>query len=184
MSVVIGTLCLNEMEWLPKLYEQHRDWPGLRKWVFVESADRMYQQANPELVSPEGLSVDGTTEFLKDLAKKDERVEYVQHGFGTHKDKAQGKCEARQRYMNVANDVRPSYILTLDADEFYTYAHQEAIDIATVENDVARAPKHGIILGYRNIWKPPSLVGGNLFDWEIRGTFWKIVVCKIWKWFP
>jgi len=52
MSVLIGTICLNEMQWLPMLYEQHRYWPDLEKWVFVEGADRVYQQTNPELVSP------------------------------------------------------------------------------------------------------------------------------------
>src|SRR4051794_7463634 len=38
MSVLLATLCINEMEWLPRLYEQHKDWPGMAGWVFVEAA--------------------------------------------------------------------------------------------------------------------------------------------------
>ena len=68
MSIVLSTLCLNEMEWLDKLYAQHKDWVGLEKWIFVESADRVYAETNPDMVSSSGLSVDGTTEFLRELA--------------------------------------------------------------------------------------------------------------------
>ena len=52
MRIVLATLLLNEMEWLPKLYEQHKDWPGLCGWVFVEAADRVYANVNPEVDHP------------------------------------------------------------------------------------------------------------------------------------
>ena len=38
--IALATLALNEMEWLPLLWEQHRAWPGMVRWVFVEAADR------------------------------------------------------------------------------------------------------------------------------------------------
>ncbi len=180
MSVVIGTLCLNEMEWLPKLYKQHKDWPLMRKWVFVESADRMYAQANPEMVNEAGLSIDGTSEYLRQLAKDDDRVMYLPHGFSSHDNPALGKCESRQRYLDVANELKPTFVLALDADEFY------------IKTDQAKmAPlfkrfnnKSGFILQYRNIWRPESIIHEPLFQWEIVGEFWKVFVCKFWRWYP
>ncbi len=90
MSIQLNTLCLNEMEWLPRLYEQHRDWHGMGHWVFVEAADRAYAEANPDMVSKDGLSIDGTSEWLADLAKRDDRVIYIPHGFTGHENPAQG----------------------------------------------------------------------------------------------
>ena len=175
MSVVIGTLAINEMEWLPKLYEQHKDWPGLRKWVFVEAADRVYATTNPELVTEGGLSIDGTSEFLADLAKKDPRVVYIPHGFSDHEDPAQGKCAARNRYMDYAED---GYILALDADEFFPLSHQRRIDTL-----MAATNRDGLLIAYRNIWRPDSIRDEPLFDLEVVGNFWRIGVCKLWKWF-
>ena len=180
MSVVVGTICLNEMEWLPRLYEQHKDWPGLRRWVFIESADRMYAQANPELVTDKGLSVDGTTEFLEELAKQDDRIEYIRFGFGDHDDVEQGKCPARQKHLDRSQLVKPKYVLTLDADEFYTYEHQRQLDDKMLYRNVA----DGLPTRYRNIWRPPSIRDQPLFQYEMTGKFWAIVVCKLWKWFP
>lgn len=179
MSVVIGTLCLNEMEWLPRLYEQHKNWPGLESWVFVEAADRIYANTNPELVNEQGLSVDGTSEFLAELSRKDDRIVYIAHGFSDHEDPAQGKCEARSRYMEEAERIRPQYILALDADEFYTLLHQSEIHRLMVSLN-----KEGLLIGYHNIWRPPSIREHSLMELEVVGKFWSIGVCKLWKWFP
>jgi hypothetical protein len=177
MSVLIGTLCLNEMEWLPKLYAQHKNWPNLKRWVFVESADIAYARTNPTLVSSHGLSVDGTTEFLEDLAKQDDRVVHIPFGFSKDKELDQGKCASRQMYMAEAGIVKPKYVLALDADEFYTVCHQQQID--SIDHT-----KDGTLLKYYNIWRPPSISEEPLFNLEIIGKFWRIGVCKIWKWFP
>jgi len=181
MSILIATLCINEMEWLPKLYEQHRCWPGLTNWVFVEAADSHYALANPEMVTSEGLSVDGTSEYLARLAARDSSVIYIPHGFSTHRDPAQGKCVARQRYLNVANATKPEYILTLDADEFYLRADQQAIlDLMNYKGKGAR----GFTFRYRNIWRPSSIADRPLFQLEVVGKFWEILVCKFWRWKP
>lgn len=177
-SIVIGTLCLNEMEWLPKLYEQHKDWPGLRNWVFVEAADQEYVNANPEMVSGRGLSVDDTSEYLRQLSKDDDRVIYIPYGISTHEDPAQGKCAARQRYLDVANKVKPGFVLTLDADEFYVLHDQK-----TMMNALrASQGVMGIVIPYRNIWRPPSIVNEPLFQYEVIGVLWRVVVCKFWRW--
>ena len=179
MSIVIGTLCLNEMEWLPKLYEQHKDWPGLIKWVFVEAADAMYAQANPEMVSPQGLSVDGTTEYLEELEAVDSRVIHVKYGITSHPNPAQGKCAARQAYLDVANSLGPELVLTLDADEFYCQDTQRDL-----MSTILPAVKDGFTIRYRNIWHPPVLVNDPLFSYEAVGKFWGVLVCKLWKWSP
>jgi glycosyltransferase involved in cell wall biosynthesis len=180
MSVVLGTLVLNEMQWLPKLYEQHKDWPGLRKWVFVESADRVYAETNSSLVAPGGLSVDGTTEFLQELAKRDDRVVHIKHGFCSAADPAQGKCEARSQYLIEADKVTPEYVIVLDADEFYMRAYQA--NLPHVMNRFAS--KTAFVFRHREIWHPVSVAAEPLFQYEVTGGFWAIPYCRCWRWFP
>lgn len=107
MRVMLATLCLNELQWLPYLYEQHKEWPDLVNWTFVESADVSYAKVNPSRVSKDGLSVDGTSEYLHSLAKLDKRVTYIPHGFCSSPDKAQAKCQARNRYLRISDEVKP-----------------------------------------------------------------------------
>lgn len=192
---MLATLALNEMEWLPKLYAQHANWPGLVSWVFVEAADAVYRQANvyaeAGLVSRESLSTDGTTDFLRELAGKDSRVIYLPHGVTENNaDPANGKCAARNRYLEVADTVRPDFVLVLDADEFYTHRDQaEGLRLATL--DPGR--RDGYCFRYRHPWFPPyhqPVYEGLLppypvfFSQEVRGGFWAMQHCHLWRWSP
>ena len=185
MSVVLCTIALNEMEWLPRLWEQHRHWPELVHWVFVESADRVYANCSPELVTKQGLSVDGTSEFLRELAADNRNVTYIPLGFCEDADPAKGKKAARQRCLDVVNRWEPEFFINLDADEFVTYAHQtEMLRVmrALSEYDSFVFPKH-------EIWHPPSLrippwKGTSLFSYEAIGGFWGIPCCHWWRWQP
>lgn len=171
MTIAITTICINEMEWLPSLYEQHKDWPGMSLWVFVEAADEVYADSNPSLVSEHGLSVDGTSEFLRDLSVQDSRVVYVPFGFTKHNvDKALGKVAARQKCLDVVFDCPWSkYVVILDADEFYMKADQQKINqMMAFSNHVYHC------FGFTHIWHPPSLYDKPLFSHEIRGGFWKM----------
>lgn len=180
MSVLLATLCLNEMEWLPSLYEQHKDWPELAGWVFVEAADTVYAQSNPDMVSPRGLSVDGTGDFLAGLAGRDRRVTYVPHGLSWHLDAAKCKCAARQRYLDVAAGLKPEFIIVLDADEFYTKADQ-----SLVLQWMRRYPETpSFVFRKREVWRPPSIADQPLFQYEAVGGFWKIPCCHWWRWSP
>ena len=182
MKLALCTLVLNEMEWLPKLYEQHKNWLGVEKWIFVESADRVYAETNPDMVSSEGLSVDGTTEFLSDLALLDPRVTHIKHGFCTATDKAQGKCEARDQYLHVLSGTPnpPEYYIVLDADEFYPYDCQTGIN-----EIVAESVGNGFAFLHREIWYPPYLQEKQSpqFEYEVSGGFWDIPYCRVWRWF-
>src|ERR1700674_5471113 len=110
MSIQLCSLCLNEEEWIEKNYLQHKDWPGMVKWVFVHGADVMYGEANPDMVTSDGLSVDNTKSLLDELAKNDSRVKVIHHGWMRNKDPAQGKCEGRSRYLEAANnEVHPEF---------------------------------------------------------------------------
>lgn len=177
-TVVIGTLALNEMEWLPRLYEQHKDWPGLKQWVIVEAADEVYARTNPKMVTREGLSVDGTTEFLEDLDRRDGRILHIKHGMTRHEDPAQGKCAARSRYLEVADEQRPTFVVVLDADEFYPREYQPRIlNMATPFNS-----KDAFVFKHRDVWRPKSIQHLPLFSHEVRGGFWAIPYCRLWRW--
>lgn len=177
--LVLCTLALNEIEHLPRLYAQHRDWPGLVRWVFVEAADAVYAAVNPGRVTPAGLSTDGTSAFLSDLAARDERVTYIPHGLSAHRDPAQGKCAARQRYLDAANADRPDFLAVVDADEFYPREMQGRINeiLTTTVN------AWGWCFRHREIWHPPT-TDGPPFASEVTGGFWDIPYCRFWRWFP
>jgi len=180
MTVVLGTMVLNEMQWLPRLYEQHKDWPGLLKWVFVESADRVYAETNPSLVSTGGLSTDGTTSFLEALAKQDDRIVHIKHGFSSAADPAQGKCEARSQYLLEADKVQPDYLIVLDADEFYMREFQTRIPWLMDRY----SSRNAFIFKHREIWHPESMESAPLFQCEVTGGFWDIPYCRCWRWVP
>lgn len=193
-SITLCTLILNELEWLPRLYEQHRHWKGLVRWIFVESADRTYAECNPDMVTTGGLSTDGTTEYLESLSSVDECVIHIKHGFcGDGLAKDQGKCEARNRYLEVCEDIKPDYVVIVDADEMYTYASQSLI--LNYLNTAVSKKRSSIRLRQRHIWYPPFLqdesnrkwvesVGFGLFSHEVVGGYWKVPHTRIWGWEP
>lgn len=181
MRICLTTLVLNEMQWLPKLYRQHKNWPHLAKWIFVESADSIYAKTNPDLVNGSGLSVDGTTEFLEELAKNDERIVHIKHGFSTHGDPAQGKCQSRDRYLREMDLVSPNFYIVVDADEFYLEKHQEEI-LRLISKKSSRYTT-GFCFKHRDIWHPESINNHPLFKYEVTGGFWNIPYCRVWRWF-
>lgn len=177
MKYFLATLCLNEMEHLDSLYRQHRDWPGMVGWAFVEAADKVYAETNPELVSEHGLSVDGTSDFLNELALKDDRVWHVAHGFTGAADPAQGKCEARTRYLRVADEYEPDWIIVIDADEMYSRAAQRIIG-----ERIQRLSHTSVLFRQRHIWRPPSISAEPLFDLEVVGGYWSIPHTRVYRW--
>ena len=180
MKILLATLCLNEMEHIPLLYRQHRGWPDSVGWVFVEAADRVYAECNPTLVSKGGLSTDGTTEYLEGLDLEDDRVTHVRHGISTHPACLnQGKCAARQRYLDEAEHIEPDWVLVLDADEFYTTKDQHRIT-QTLRGELGR--DGGVMFRQRHIWRPPSIADRPLFDLEVVGGYWTVPHCRAWRW--
>lgn len=180
--ILLCTILLNEREWIDKLYAQHRHWPGKVRWVFVEGADAEYARVNTDRVSPEGLSVDGTSEFLQALQEQDRSIVYVRHGLSESTDRAQGKCAMRQRYLDVAERVKPDLLIVLDADEFYPKEMQERINASVVGNAEANA----FVFRHREIWYPPcrDRARDGLFEQEVTGGFWSIPYCRVWRWYP
>lgn len=180
MRIFLATLCLNEMEWLPQLYEQHCNWPGLVGWAFVEAADRVYAETNPYMVgAASGLSVDGTSAFLEELARKDDRVRYHPYGITEDDDPAQGKCAARSRYLRIADELEPDWIIVVDADEFYTKAGQRMI----LER-IKRVSHTSVLLRQRHIWLPPSIRDEAPYECglEVVGGYWAIPHTRIYRW--
>lgn len=180
--IMLATLCLNEMEWLPKLYEQHKNWPGVMGWCFIEAADRAYAAAAPDMVSAKGLSVDGTTQWLAQLVR-DPEASVAVGSLGLVGDPAlpaQGKVTARNGYMKAAFECGADWIVVLDADEFYTLADQQRITEACVD---ARGP---ICYRQRHLWRPPFMRGEveEPHVLEVVGGYWAIPHCRVWPYFP
>lgn len=180
--LTLCTLVLNEMEWLPLLYEQHKNWPKLLRWTFVESADREYAKANPEMVTDKGLSVDGTSRFLELLAREDDRVTYIPYGFSDSADPAQGKCAAREQYLRVNDEVSKThhlrYFYVLDADEFVTKEHQSDINDCMLR---ACSSYSCVMFKQRHIWRSPLMEDQPLMSYEAVGGFFDIPHCRAWK---
>ena len=150
------------------------------RWVFVEAADVIYASQNPERVTAEGLSTDGTSSFLRGLAERDSRVTSIAHGFSRHAKAEVGKVEARQRTLEIAAEVKPDFVVVLDADEFYTKEDQGRLLSVMCAFGSGRCftfPK-------REIWRPPSLSDRPLFSFEAVGGFWGIPCCHWFRWKP
>jgi hypothetical protein len=184
--IMLATLVLNELHWLPTLIEQHQNWPGLHAWVFVEAADQAYAEAAPDAVSPEGLSTDGTTEWLRSFvrAQKDSKIPegfwHAPYGF-VGNGGPQGKVAARNAYLHVAEIVHPDWIVVLDADEFYT--HDAQARIAELLNTLV-TPRPPVLLNQRHIWRPDSITHEPLCKLEAVGGYWSISHLRIWPWYP
>lgn len=182
MTVSLITLVLNEIEWLPRLVEQHLSWPGLSRWIFVEAADRAYALSNPDMVNDRGLSVDGTSKFLRELALSDSRIVYVPYGHtSVSGDKAQGKTPARQHGLMLAGNDNPEFVICLDADEAYTHEDQGRL-LDVMRKDGPRV--WAWTFPRREIWRPPSIADQRLFQYEVKGGFWDIPCCHWWRWAP
>jgi hypothetical protein len=181
VKLVLCTLVLNEMEWLPKLYQQHKDWPGLIQWIFIESADLVYQNANSHLVTPGGLSTDGTTEYLERLATTDDRITHIKLGTTTHENPELGKITSRNAYMTIMETIQPEFFLVLDADEFYCTADQSLIN-SLMETDDDHNRHY--CFQFTHIWHPPSIADEPLFSLEINGGFWAMRHTKGVRWSP
>lgn len=180
MRVMLATLALNEMEWLPRLVRQHINWPGIVNWTFVESADALYAAANPHMVDKRGLSVDGTTDFLFDFAQMDSRFTYRPQGLVEHSDPAQSKCVSRNVYLDMAERVRPDWIVALDADEFVSEADQE-----TINNILTSLTSHDCLLIRQcHAWRPQSIADRPLLELEAVGAYFSVPHIRIWKWWP
>lgn len=180
MKLVICVLALNEIEWLPRFYLQHKDFPCVEKFIFVEAADIIYAQTNRDMVSDEGLSTDGTTDILQQMAKFDERVVHIKHGFTSHENPAQGKVAARQAYLDEIErlNIEPDYILPIDADEMWPKQSQKDA-VALFEQ---RKPHDGYIFNMRTIWHPPSVADQPLLRWEALGSVFKVPAARAWRW--
>lgn len=177
-SVALITICLNEMEWLPHLWEQHRGWPGLVRWCFVEGADHAYAEANPKMVSEKGLSVDGTTQFLEGLARSDPSIVHVPFGKTEYKRKETGKIALKATALRGVENDRPDFVIALDADEFYPRKFQARIGEMMSLHPEAK----GFIFPRREIWRPPSVSRHPLFNLEVKGGFWGIPCSHWWRW--
>jgi hypothetical protein len=180
MKVALVTLCLNEAEFIEKNYAQHANWPGLAAWIFVEAADHAYAAASPSMVSHHGLSIDATTEILDRLSTCDERVTVIHHGWMRHTDPAQGKCEGRNRYMEIADEVRPDMFIVIDQDEFYSREDQLRINELVDLDREHRCFR----LHQRHIWRPPSIAHEPLFRHEVVGGYWSVEHVRVFRWCP
>lgn len=195
MRVMLATICLNEMEWLPRLVEQHKDWPGLAGWCFVEGCDPVYAETNPSMVTEDGLSIDGTTEFLEGL---DFRGVCVIHAGEVRQMGDQGKCQLRNQYLRAVDTslskYAPDVIVQIDADEFYTREDQRRINELAMFYFYPGSPVTSIMLRQRHIWRPPCWTHPQcrperhepeeVFSHEVVGGYWHVPHTRIWRYVP
>lgn len=180
INVALCTLCLNESEFLAKSYEQHREWPGMVSWVFVEAADPKYAEANPAMVSTEGLSVDQTCPIITSMVNADPRVQLIRHGWMIDANPAQAKTRGRDRYLDVLESVEPDYFVVMDADEFYSREDQARIN-QLIEQDANRQYLCWRLL-QRHIWRPYSICKAPRFELEVIGAYWHVKHVRIFRW--
>jgi hypothetical protein len=188
------SIVLNEEEFLLKCWNQHKDWPGLERWVFVHGACRTYGRANPEMVTEDGCSVDETHNLLVKHIHRQNKVgrEVIRFGWADHLNPAQEKCVLRDAAMRAIDDLKPDYFVVIDADEFYTVEDQLLINELLEQEQCCTS----LCLPQRHIWCPPKMqevqktaleLGGcfvNKFKYEVVGAYASVPHCRIYRWFP
>lgn len=188
MRIMLATLLMNEMEWLRAgLFEQHAGWPDTICWAFVEAADVTYAKTNPEMVTDHGLSVDGTTEYLRALAA--DRPGFVRHiqvgffGAGTGGDPMHAKGEARNHYLRLADELEPDWIVQVDGDEFY--AHEDQRRIVAYLAQFTTEPRPPVLFRQRYPWWPSSSrdSGRHMFEQEVVGGYFSVPHLRVWPWY-
>lgn len=177
MKVALCSLVLNEEEFLSRNYDQHKDWPGLISWIFIEAADPLYATANPGMVETNGSSTDCTRTILEKLRNKDRRVVYDQFGWMKTNNPAQAKTQGRDQYLNYLEDTRPDFFVVIDADEFYTYTDQQRINGLVADTNFL-----SYRLRQRHLWRPPSLGENGRFEYEAIGGYWAVPHVRVFRW--
>lgn len=176
--VVLVTLLLNERHWLNRLFAQHINFPGISGWVFVEGVDRAFAEANPASYTKDGLSVDGTTKWLKRYAGS--FVQHIQLGFFGDGG-PQGKCEARQVCLDAAAAFSPDWIYQIDADEAMSISHQKQL-CKMLEN--MQEPRGPALLKMRHPWRPASIENSSgLLDLEVVNGYAAVPHLRIFPWY-
>ena len=176
--VVLAAIVLNEEEFLSQWIDQHMGWPGLEAMVVVEGSTLIYGERNPDAVSVEGLSMDGTSRLLRLAeAKYPGKFIYVPFGWADG-PQAQQKRTLRDAYCEVADTIDPDLLIVLDGDEFYTYRDQERILTLVRETPDYLSWR----LAQRHVWRPPSIYDEELFQHEVVGGYWDVPHCRVWNW--
>ena len=176
--VVLAGIVLNEAEFIPQWIEQHMNWPGLKAFVVVEGATKIYGAKNPDAVNDKGLSTDDTSRLLREAeARYPGKFIYVPLGWADG-PQAQQKRELRDAYCKVADKIDPDLLIILDGDEFYTHRDQHRILTLTQEMPHFLAWR----LAQRHVWRPPSIHEHPLYEYEAVGGYWDVPHCRVWAW--
>lgn len=185
LRVALCSLVLNEEEFLGWNYMQHRNWPGLVGWVFVEGADKKYAEASPKKVTKDGLSTDGTSktlDYLKQSYDAETNLLHIKHyGWMQDKKPALAKTVGRDRYLDILEDIKPDIFVVIDADEFYTRKDQNDINTFVEAN----YDYHCWRFTQRHIWAPPSVYKEPTaynFRYEVTGGYWDVRHVRVFKW--
>lgn len=185
MKLALCTICLNEAEFLEANYRQHKDWPGLVAWYFIHGSCKQYADANPHMVSIDGLSVDDTAAVLRELSEADERIHWANvPGPVSHADPAMEKSVLRNAYLSLmCSDTAPpvDWFAIIDADEFYAHEHQRRLSEL-----MAKAPPafESIRTTYHDLWRPPSIAHLPRWVYEVSGGYWSVPHTKFFRWNP
>ena len=79
MEIVACWKVINEVQWLKCSMDSVYDFAD--RLVIVEGCDKFMRQAIGERVTPEGLSIDGTTQVVENYPDRDKKITHLKVGF-------------------------------------------------------------------------------------------------------
>jgi len=161
IKLAFATIVINEQQFILKNLCQHYKWKNadVKQWIIIEGVDPDYPTGN---ITPYGLSTDNTEKSIKAFNDYDDKITYIQKGFAD-------KRTLRNEYLKyIRDDI--SYLISIDADEFYPQSQQEKIT-----NFLELNPQmYSVLTDIRNLWHD--------YDKEIIGSYFRVPHLKIFKW--
>ncbi|NDY96286.1 hypothetical protein [Wenzhouxiangella limi] len=150
-SLHAGTIVLNEEHYIGLNLLQHYNY--VDSWTIVEGLCKGYPERKVRL---NGLSGDRTSLMVRLFPDYAEKIRYVAHG-RTKADGEDAKSELRNRYLDNAS---ASFLLVIDADEFYEPEFIESIKIALAGSEYL-----SVTVPQVHFWKDlNNFVTGGYYD--------------------
>ena len=150
---------LNEEKFIYSCIKQIYDWECTHEIIILEGSTKLYRQANPDMVNVQGLSIDKTSEIIRNFPDPQKKIKFIQQRW-------EDKLELKKKMWSMATGY---YVWLIDADEFYTPE-----DLTKIAETIKTKPIKQLKIKQRIFGRTlDSIVTGGRFTNNYMERFWE-----------